>query len=187
MEGFNLLLSLHARVVESLVLLLDPTDFSLNLLLPFGVLKLASLVVLVLELPNLFKLILLFDLKACLLDRFVEEDVEDRLYFYVVLEQVVVFDLGDLVDTGFLWDVLWSGGLRLEYISLQFHFSLLGFGTSLLSQEVSKVDFDAGRWTWSKIIWRCGIFRLFEFYQLRFDHLDLFLFPLFFDSLLLFL
>ena len=72
MEGFNLLLSLNARVVESLVLLLDPTDFSLNLLLPFGVLKLASLVVLVLELPNLFKLILLFDLKACLLDRFVE-------------------------------------------------------------------------------------------------------------------
>ena len=86
LHGVELLLSLLPSVIKSLVLLLDPGDLSLDFLLPVGILQLPPLVVLVFELPDLLQLVLLLHLEHGLLDSLVEEDVEDWLHLYIVVE-----------------------------------------------------------------------------------------------------
>ena len=77
--------------------------------------------------------------------------------------------------------------VSVENVSLQFHFCFIWFGFALLSQKVGQVDLDSGRRSWSQIIRGGGIFGLFKFHQLRFDHLNFLLLSLLFDPLLLFL
>ena len=59
---------------------------------------------------------LLLDFEDGLLDGLVQKQVQDRLHFVVVVEQVVVFDLGDFVDACLFRDELWSRWFRLEDI-----------------------------------------------------------------------
>ena len=129
----DLLFTLGSCVVESLVLLLDAVALPPDLLLPVFVVGILSLLVFCFELSNLLKLSLLFDFEDSLLYRLRKEHIENRLDFLVVMEEVVVSNLSDLVDSCLLWDVLWCRWFWLEIIGLQFHFCLLRFGLSLLS------------------------------------------------------
>lgn len=143
--------------------------------------------VFVFELTNFFKLMLLFNLKSCLLDCFVKQDIENWLYFYIIFKQIIIFNLSNLVNSCFLRDVFWSLGFRLENIGLQFHFCFIRFGLALLSQKVCEIHLDPCRWAWSQVIGTGCILRFLEFHELGFDHLDLLPLPFFFDALLLFL
>lgn len=107
--------------------------------------------------------------------------------FHIIVEKIMVLNLCDLVDTSLLGYIFWSLWFRLENISLQFHFCLIRFDLSLLGKEVGEINFNSGWGTWSQIIRACGILRLLEFHQLRFDHFNLLPLPFFFNSLLLFL
>jgi hypothetical protein len=55
------------------------------------------------------------------------------LHLYVVVEEVVVLDLRDLINTRLLGHVFWRGRFRLERVSLQFHFCLIWLYFALLS------------------------------------------------------
>ena len=143
--------------------------------------------VLILKLPNVLELVLLFHLESSLLNRFIKQNVQNWLDFNVIVEKVVVFNLSDFVDTCLLWNVFWSRWFRLEYICLQFHFCLIRFCFALFSQEIFQIYLNARRRPRSQIIWTCGILRLLELHQLRFNHFDLFLFTFFLNPLLLFL
>lgn len=144
-HGLDLLLALDLGVLEHFVLDLDAGDFALDLLLPLGVLDLAALVVVVLELFDLFMFKLFFDFKTSLVDGLAEQHVEDGLDFFVVVEEIVVFDLSDFVDARLLGNILWTGRFRLENIGLQFHICFVRLGLALLGQEVGEVHLDA-RW-----------------------------------------
>lgn len=105
----------------------------------------------------------------------------------VEIEQVVVTDLSDLVDTCLLRHVFWRGWLWKEIIALGLDVVFLGRRSSLLSQEVGQVDFDAGRRARAQIVGLGLRLALLEFEQLLFDHLDLLFLALLLDTLLLFL
>jgi hypothetical protein len=68
LHGIELLLSLLPSIIKSLILLLDPCDFSLNFLLPIRIFKLSPLVILIFELTNFFKLVFFFNFKSSLLN-----------------------------------------------------------------------------------------------------------------------
>ena len=76
---------------------------------------------------------LLFDFLRGLLNRLVEQHVEDWLHLDVVVKEVIVFDLGDLVNAGLLGDVFRSRWFRLENVSLNFNFRLVRLGIALFS------------------------------------------------------
>jgi hypothetical protein len=61
-----------------------------------------------------------------LLDGLSQQHVQDWLDFSVVVEKVVVSDLGNLVDTSFLGDVGRCLGSLLKFISLNFYFDFGG-------------------------------------------------------------
>ena len=69
-HSLDLLLTLGARIVQSLVLLLDERDLALDLLIPLSVRVLLSLLVLLFEFADLLKLSLFFNLEDGLLGRF---------------------------------------------------------------------------------------------------------------------
>jgi len=133
LHGLDLLHSSLASIFQSLVLLLDPLDFAFHLLLPVGVFELATFCVLIFKFPNFFHLVLLFDFLRGLLNRLVEQHVEDWLHLDVVVKEVVVFDLGDLVNAGLLGDVFRSRWFRLENVSLNFNFRFVRLGIALFS------------------------------------------------------
>ena len=81
--------------------------------------------ILVLELPNFFQLLLLFHFQRGLVDCLAQQHVENRLYFLVIVEEIVVFDLSYFVDACFLRNVAFFFWLRLESVGLQFHFCFL--------------------------------------------------------------
>jgi len=113
-----------------------------------------------------------------------EEDVEDRLHLTVVFEQIIVADLGHFVDARLFWHILWRRRFRKEFISLNLDIALFGLFAALLSQEVSQVDLNAGWGSWSQVVWLCLGFRLLEFKQLLFNHLNLLFLTLHLDALL---
>ena len=156
-HGFDLLLPLHASVFQSLVLYLDAADFLLDLVLPVAVLGLSAGLVLFLELYDVFQFKFFFYLETGLVNRFAQQHIQNWLYLYVVVKEVIVLDLGDLIDACLLWDVLGSGRFRLEFVCLQFHFCLLGLLLALLGQEVGEVDINTGRWSWSEVVWTGGV------------------------------
>ena len=88
--------------------MLDAGDLPLDLLLPLVTLVLESRVAPVLEAPDLVQLGLLLNLQQGLLHSLGQEYVEDGLDFSIVVKEVVIFDLGHLVDPSLLGDVGWG-------------------------------------------------------------------------------
>ena len=130
---------------------------------------------------------LLLHFKDSLVDGLVKQHIQDRLDLDIIIEEIIVFNLGYLVYSRLFRNIFWSWRFRLENVSLQFHFCLICFGFALFSQKVGQVYLDSSRRTWSQVIWRGRIFGLFKFHQLRFDHFNFLLLSLLFDSLLLLL
>lgn len=163
-HGLNLLFTLSSGDVERLVLLLDAADFALDLLNPVLVGLLLAFVVFTFEFADFLQFSFLFYLKERLFDRLGEEDVEDGLHFSIIVKEVVVLDLGDLVNTGLLGHVLGRWRLGCEVVRLTLNFDFLGLFTPLLLQEVSEVDLNPGWITRSQVV-RTGLgLLLFEFY-----------------------
>lgn len=163
-HGLNLLFTLSSGDVERLVLLLDAADFALDLLNPVLVGLLLAFVVFTFEFADFLQFSFLFYLKERLFDRLGEEDIEDGLHFSIIVKEVVVLDLGDLVNTGLLGHVLGRWRLGCEVVRLTLNFDFLGLFTPLLLQEVSEVDLNPGWITRSQVV-RTGLgLLLFEFY-----------------------
>lgn len=187
LNSVELLLSLLPCIFEGLILLLYPLYFSFDFLGPLCLFSLAPLMITELVFPDLIELMLFFDLQGSLLDGLVEQDIENGLDLDIVIEQVIVFNLSDLVDACLLGHVLWSRRFRLESVCLQFHFCFVWLDFPLLGQEIGQIDLDPCWWAWPQVVRTRCILRLFEFHQLRFDHLNFLLLSLFFDAHLLFL
>ena len=186
-HGFDLLLAFGAGIVESLILLLDERDLTLDLLVPLSMIVLLSLLVLLFELSDFLQLSLLFNLQDGLLNRFSQQHVQDWLDLTVVLKQVVVADLCRLVNACLLGHILWRRRFRQELIGLCLHVTFFRGSPSLLGQEVCEINFDAGRGPWPQIVWlRLGL-GLLEFEQLLFYHFDLLFLALHLNALLLLL
>lgn len=182
LDRVELLLSFVSCVLQCLVLLLYPLYFSFDFLRPLSFFSLAPLMITEFVFPDLFELMLLLNLQSCLLNRLVKENVQNGLDLDVVIEQVIVFNLSDLVDASLLWHVLWSWRFRLESVGLQFHFCLIWLYFSLFRKEVGQIDLDPSWWSRPQVIWTGCIFRLLEFHQLRFDHFDFLFLSLFLDA-----
>ncbi len=133
LEGLSLRLAFDSPLVEGLVLLLDASDLPLDLLLPLVTLVLESCVGPVLEAPDLVQLGLLLDLQQGLLHSLSQEYVEDGLDFSIVVKEVVVFDLGHLVDPSLLGDVGWGRWSGHELVCLNFALDLICLDLALLS------------------------------------------------------
>ena len=183
-HSLDLLLTLGARIVQSLVLLLDERDLALDLLIPLSVRVLLSLLVLLFEFADLLKLSLFFNLKDGLLGRFRQKHVEDGLNLSIEIEKVVVADLSDFVDASFLGHVLGGRRFRQEHISLRLHVVLFRCRAALLSEEVSEVDLNPRRRSRTQIIRLRLALAFLEFEQLLFYHFDLLFLPLHLYALL---
>jgi hypothetical protein len=146
------LLSLGSALAENLILLLYASDLSLYLLRPIVSLVLYPLVGPFLISADIIKLGLFFDLKESLLDCLGQKYVEDGLHFTIVVEKVIVLNLGDFVYSGLFGYVRWSGRSRHEFISLNSDILLLRLRFPLLCQEISEVYFYLGRRPRSKIV-----------------------------------
>ena len=103
------------------------------------------------------------------------------------MEEVIVTDLRNFIDTSLLRDILWRRWFRQENISLSLHSVLLRRLAALLSQEVGQIDFDTGGRPRSQVIRLRLRLRLLKFEQLLFNHLHLLLFSFHLNTLLLFL
>jgi len=68
MHRLDLLLSLVSSGFEELVLLLNPLDLALDVLLPIFMELALSLLVVAFELPDVIELSVFFDFKKCLFD-----------------------------------------------------------------------------------------------------------------------
>jgi len=132
-HGLKLLFSLASSDIKVLVLDLNSLNFFLDLTLPFLVIISLSLVILIFELTNLFNFMLFLNFKNSLVDTLAQENIQDWLNFFIVVEEIVIFNLCDFIDTCLLWNVFWSWWFWLEIISLQFHFCFCRFGLSLFS------------------------------------------------------
>lgn len=105
---------------------------------------LLSLLVFTLVLPDVDQLCLLFHFEDGLFHSLVEEHVKDWLHLSVIVKQIIIPNLGGLVDACLLWHILGGGRLLQEVIGLALDVHLFRNGSVLLSQEQSEVNFDAG-------------------------------------------
>ena len=183
-HGLDLLLALGAGVVESLILLLDEVDLAFDFLLPLVLIVLLALLVFLLELSDFLQLGLFFDLENGLLHGFRQQDVEDGLNLTIVLKQVIIANLGHLVNARLLGHVFRAWRFRKEFICLDLDVVLLGLLTSLLGEEVGEVDLDARGRPRAQIVGLGLGFGFLEFEQLLFDHFDLLFLTLHLDTLL---
>jgi len=186
-HGVPLLLPLDQGVSDCFVLLLDPSDFLLDFLLPVGPLGISPLVPLTLVLVDFFQLGLLLNLEDGLLHSLGEEHVEDGLDLSIVVEEVVVLDLGYFIYACLFGHVGRSRRFLYELVCLNFNIGLLGSVVVLLGQEVGEVDFYPGRSAGPQIIGRRLFLGGFEENKLLSDHLDLLLLTLLLDAQLFFL
>ena len=155
-HSLDLLLALGTGVIESLILLLDEVNLAFDFLLPLIMVVLLALLVLLLELSDLLQLGLLFDLEDGLLHGFGQQDVEDGLNLTIVLKQVIIADLGHLVNARLLGHVLRAWRFRKEFICLDLDIVFLGLLAPLLGEEVGEVDLDARGRPWAQIV-RLGL------------------------------
>lgn len=186
-HGFDLLLAFHTCCVESLVLVFNACNFFLDFLLPLVVLLLLTLVVLLFEFADVVQLGLFFYFKQSLLNCLCQQNIQDRLYLSVIIEQIVVTNLSILIDTSLFGDILRSRRLRQENVCLCTFIINIRLVFALLSQKVSEINVNTCWGTRSQIIWRSLVLRLFEFNELLLDHLYLLSFTFNLNSLLLFL
>ena len=187
MHGLDLLLTLGTCVVEGLVLLLDQRDLALDFLLPLVVIVFLSLLVLGLEFSDFLQFSLFLDFENGLLASLGQQDVQNWLHLSVIFKQIVISNLGLLVNASFLRHILGRGRLGQEIVSLHFHGALLGSVAALLSQKVGEVNLDTSWGSWSQIVRLDLLLRLLKFEQLLFDHFNLLFLALHFDALLLLL
>ena len=152
-------------------------------MLPLGVFELPSLVIFIFELSNFFELMLFLNFQDGLVNRLVKEHIQDRLDLDIIIEKIVILDLGYLVYSRLFRNILWSWRFRLENVSLQFHFCLICLSFTLFCQKVGQVYLNPSRRAWSQVIWRGGVFGLFKFHQLRFNHFNFLSFTLFLYTL----
>ena len=143
MHGLDLLFALGSGVVQSLILLLDEVDLALDFLLPLILVVLLPFLVFLLEFSDFLQLRFFFDLQDGLLNGFCEQDVEDGLNLPIVLKQVVITDLGHLINARLLGHVFRAWRFRKEFIGLDLDVVLFWLLAPLLRQEVGKVDLDA--------------------------------------------
>jgi hypothetical protein len=187
MHGLDLLLALGSGIFEGLVLVLDALNLAFHFLLPVVPQVDLTLLVVSLELADFLEFGFFLHFEEGLFDRLSQQDVEDGLDFAVVIEEIVVLDLGDLIDTCFLGDIL--GRLRTgnEHVSLHFAFNLSRLCSALLSQEVCQVDINAGRGARSEVIRGWLMLLTFVGQKLGLDHLNFLSLLLLFDSEFVFL
>jgi hypothetical protein len=134
------------------------------------------------KLPDFLQLSFFLHFEQGLLHGLGQKHVQDRLHFAVEVEQVVVLDLGYLVDARLLGHVLRGLGTRLKCVGLAFDILLYRLRLVLLGQEVGQVHFDAARGAGPEVVGRGLVFLLLVDQQLGLDHFDLLFFLLFFDS-----
>ena len=108
MHRFDLLLPLCSGVVKSLVLLLNSSALPSDFLLPLLVIVVLPLLILCFELSDFFQFCLFLYLEDGLFNSLGEKHIENRLDFLVVVEEVIVSNLSDFVDSSLLRHVLWS-------------------------------------------------------------------------------
>lgn len=132
-HGFKLRFSFTSSNIEVLVLNLDSLNLFFNFTLPFLVIISLSLMILIFELSNLFNFMLLFNFKNSLINTFAEKNIENWLNLLIIVKEIIIFNLSDLIDTSFLWNVLRSWWFWLEIVSLQFHFCLSWLRFTLFS------------------------------------------------------
>ena len=162
-HGLDLLLTLGSCVVERLVLLLDAVALSSDLLLPVLVVGILSLLVLCFELSDLLELSLLLYFEDGLLYRLRKKHIENWLDLLVVVEEIVVSNLSNLVDSGLLRDIFWSWRFRKENVGLSLNRRLFGRLSALLGEEVGQVDFNPGGCSRTQVIGGGLLLLLFEF------------------------
>ena len=97
------------------------------------------------ELSDLLELGFFFDLQKRLLNGLGEQNVENGLYFSVIIKQVVVFNLGDFVNTRLLRNVARGRRFLIEIIGLALNFLFASLLPALFLQEVSKIDLNTRR------------------------------------------
>jgi len=141
---FHLLFSLHSRGIECLVLRLDALNFFFYFLFPFVSIGETTFVVSLFVLTDLVQFEFFFHFQRGLFNRLGEQNVENGLNLNVVIEQLVVFDLRDFVDTCFLRQVPWRLWFGQEHVRLHLRVEFIRPQLVLLCQEISEVDFDAG-------------------------------------------
>ena len=132
-DGLELLFSLHPSSIKSFCLESDARKLFFNLLLPLRLFSHSTFVVTLLEFLDGVHLVLLLHLKSGLFNSFTEEDIQNGLNFFIVVEQVIVFDLSDFIDTSLLWHIFRSGRLGQESIRLHFHICNVWLSLTLLS------------------------------------------------------
>jgi len=133
LEGLSLGLAFDSPLVERLVLLLDAGYLPLDLLLPLVTLVLEPRVAPVLEASDFVQLRLLLNLQKGLLYSLGQEYVKDGLDFSIVVKEVVIFNLGHLVDPCLLGDVGWGWWSGQELICLNSTLDLICLILPLLS------------------------------------------------------
>lgn len=151
-HGLHLLFAFGASIVQRLVLLLYQANLPLYLRVPLVMGLLLALLILQLELTDLRELAFLFDLKDSLLSGLSEQYIQDGLHLIVEVEEIIVVDLRNFIDTRLLWHILGRWRFRQEHICLCLDSVLLGCVAPLLRQEVGQVDLNAGRRTRSQVI-----------------------------------
>jgi len=151
-HGPDLLLSLGTCYTQNLVLLLNPRYFFLNLLFPVISFRLFLFATFSFEFSNLFNLCLFLNLKNCLLYCLCQKHIHNGLHLSVVIKKVIVFDLGDFVDTCFLRNVWRGGRFRNELIRLNLNIQFIRSLFTLLSEEISQVNLYPSWGSWPKII-----------------------------------
>jgi len=104
---FYLLFTACARIHQRVILLLNPTNLSLDLLLPVIVNHFLSLLVLVFEFADFVQFGVFFHLEDSLFARFAQQYVQNGLHFHVEVKQVVVANFGELINACLFGDVAW--------------------------------------------------------------------------------
>lgn len=137
MHSFNLLVAFGPSLLERLVFLFDPLDFTLDFLFP-GVMQIhLALFIFTFEFANLVELCFLLDFHQGLFHGLGKEHIQNWLNLAFVVEKVVIPYLGDLINTSLLGNVLRGSGSGLEGVGLAFDFRFLCLCTALLGEIIS--------------------------------------------------
>ena len=137
MHSFNLLVAFGPGLLERLVFLFDPLDFTLDFFFPSVMQIHLALFIFTFEFANLVKLCFLLDFHQGLFHGLGKEHIQNWLNLALVVEKVVIAYLGDLINTSLFGNVLRGSGPGLEGVGLAFDFHFLCLCTALLCEIIS--------------------------------------------------
>ena len=137
MHSFNLLVAFGPGLLERLVFLFDPLDFTLDFFFPSVMQIHLALFIFTFEFANLVKLCFLLDFHQGLFHGLGKEHIQNWLNLALVVEKVVIAYLGDFINTSLLGNVLGGSGSGLEGVGLTFDFHFLCLCTALLCEIIS--------------------------------------------------